>query len=259
MAAAARVYLAERGCDPRQYTLLAFGGAGPVHAWDLARRLKIGRVLCPPAAGAASALGFLVTPPTVDLVTSQVSRVDAFDAEAALRLIAQLEADAAAILAGSGVSRGNITLRLTADMRYVGQGYEIPVPLTADALRNGHVPLKEAFDAEYERVFGRAVADVPAEVLTWRIRASGPEPIEDWTAGAEGGGDVRAARKPSRPAYFGDSDKPLETAVFDRYQLGPGVELVGPAIVEERESTAIVPRGARATVDQQRNLLIDLA
>ena len=261
MAAAARVYLAERGSDPRQYTLLAFGGAGPVHACDLARRLKIGRVLCPPAAGAASALGFLVTPPTVDLVISQVSRVDAFDAEAALRLLAQLEADAVSILASCGVSRSDVAFRLAADMRYIGQGYEIPVPLTADQLRSGHVALKAAFDAEYQREFGRAVADVPAEVLTWRIRASGPEPLMDWTAGAkiDGDGNADAARKSSRPAFFGGSDQPVETAVFDRYRLGPGAELVGPAIVEERESTAIVPPGASAVIDRQGNLLIELA
>lgn len=257
MAAAARVYLAERGRDPRQYTLLAFGGAGPVHAWDLARRLKIGRLLCPPAAGAASALGFLVAPPTVDLVTSQVSRMNDFNAETTVMLVNQLEREAASILASCGVPRADITFRLVAEMRYVGQGYEIPVPISKDTMRKGPHVLKSAFDAEYERVFGRAVADVPAEILTWRIRATGPEPVTSWTAGTHSSGDGRAALKGTRPVFFGESS--VEASVFDRYRLGPGVALAGPAIVEERESTAVVPPGARATVDAQRNLLIELA
>ena len=144
-------------------------------------------------------------------------------------------------------------------MRYVGQGYEIPVPVPADTMRGGAKALKAAFDAEYERVFGRAVSDVPAEVLTWRLRAMGPHPAADWAAAAGGDSDATKALKGNRPAYFHDTAKPVETPVFDRYRLGPGAALPGPAIVEERESTALVPPGARATVDANHNLVIELS
>jgi N-methylhydantoinase A len=258
MAAAARVNMAERGRDPRQYTFLAFGGAGPVHAWDLARRLKMRRILCPPAAGAASALGFLVVPPTVDLVMSHVARLSEFDVAAAAAVLARLEDEAARILAGAGVPRGGIAFHRAAEMRYVGQGYEIPVPVTPEAVRAGAKGLKAAFDAEYEKVFGRAVSDVPAEVLTWRVRAMGPRPAADWAMGAGGGSDAAGAMKGKRPAYFDDPARPVETPVFDRYKLGPGAAFPGPAIVEERESTAIVPPRARAAIDAHHNLVIEL-
>ncbi len=259
MAAAARVYMAERGRDPRQYIFLAFGGAGPVHAWDLARRLKMRRILCPPAAGAASALGFLVAPPTVDLVMSHVSRLSDFCSDEAAGVLARLQDEAAQILAGAGVLRDGISFQRAAEMRYVGQGYEIPVPVTPDTMRGGAKALKAAFDAEYERVFGRAVTDVPAEVLTWRVRAMGPRPAADWAVGAGGGSEAAHALKGKRPAYFHDTARPVDTPVFDRYRLGPGAAFPGPAIVEERESTAIVPPGARATIDAHHNLVIELS
>ena len=258
MAAAARVYMAERGHDPRQYTFLAFGGAGPVHAWDLARRLKMRRILCPPAAGAASALGFLVAPPTVDLVMSHVARLSELRVEEATAVLGRLEEEAARILAGAGVPRDGVTFQRAAEMRYVGQGYEIPVPVTPEVVHTGTKALKAAFDAEYERVFGRAVSDVPAEVLTWRLRAMGPRPVTEWAMAGGGGSDPAAALKGKRPAFFDDAAKPGEAPVFDRYKLGPGAAFPGPAIVEERESTAIVPPRARATIDEHYNLIIQL-
>lgn len=259
MAAAARVYLAERGRDPRQYTFLAFGGAGPVHAWDLARRLKMRRILCPPAAGAAAALGFLVAAPTVDLVMSHVSRLEEIRPDFVLDILGRLNDQAAQILAGAGVPGEEVHAEISADIRYVGQGYEIPVPIDRGVVESGPRGLQAAFDAEYERVFGRAVSSVAAEVLTWRIRARGPSPVSDWHVGSTGTSDAGAALKGRRPAYFDAADRPIETPVFDRYRLGPGAQFSGPAIVEERESTAIVPPGAQATIDAFHNLLIELA
>jgi N-methylhydantoinase A len=257
MAAAARVYLAERGKDPREYTLLAFGGAGPVHGWDVARRLKIRRLLCPPAAGAASALGFLVAPPTVDLVASHVARLHDFDSHAAGVLISAMQQQATAILASCGVATGEISFEIAAEMRYVGQGYEIPVPISPHLL-NGHggKAIAAAFDAEYERAFGRAVAGVPAEILTWRVRAIGPEPAADWPTSAHATGEASLALKGQRPVLFGEESR--DTPVFDRYRLGPGAEVRGPAIVEERESTAVVPPEGIGTIDARGNLLIEL-
>lgn len=257
MAAAARVYLAERGCDPRQYTLLAFGGAGPVHACDLARRLKMRRIVSPPAAGAASALGFLVAPPTVDLVVSHVARLERLQSGVVEALLRELEDEAARVLAGANVPRDALRIEIAADIRYVGQGHEIPVPVTKELLTRGGHAIKAEFDAEYERVFGRAVDDVPAEALSWRVRAVGPSPDARW-AGGNGASSAAGALKGKRPAWFGDATQPLDTPVLDRYLLSAGAELRGPAIIEERESTAIVPPDADARIDAWGNLVIDL-
>ena len=229
-----------------------------VHACDLAKRLKMRRVLCPPDSGVASALGFLVAPPTVDLALSQVIRLSEFQSEAALEILARLETEAASLLQSVGVRGEDITIDSAAEMRYIGQGFEIPVAVTRDILRAGARPLKARFDTEYERVFARAVGDVPAELLTWRVRARGPSPDSVWTNQNQGASDAAAAFKGKRPAFFHDPSRAVETSVFDRYRLGPGAVLTGQAFVEERESTAIVPPGARATIDEQCNLLIEL-
>jgi N-methylhydantoinase A len=189
---------------------------------------------------------------------SQVIRLDELDTEAAVEVLGNLEKEAARILAAVGVGKDAIDFQVELEMRYVGQGFEIPVPITQDILRAGAESVKATFDAEYERVFGRAVADVAAELLTWRVRGRGPSPVADWDLGTRGTSDAAGARKGTRPAYFDDPARVLETPVFDRYQLGSGAVLSGPAIVEEQESTAVVPPRAQASIDGHHNLVIEL-
>jgi N-methylhydantoinase A len=143
-------------------------------------------------------------------------------------------------------------------MRYVGQGHEISVALPDAPLGPAHRPvLQAAFEAEYVRLYGRLGPPVPLELITWRVVASGPAPTLRLVVSGGGGGNAAAARKGVRPAYFPELGGMAATPVYDRYALGPGAELAGPAIVEERESTLVVGPGARCRVDDGWNLIVE--
>ena len=251
MAAATRMYIAEKGRDPRRYTLLAFGGAGPVHAYGLAKLLKISRILVPAGAGVASALGFLVAAPAIDLVRSGVARLSGVDWDRVARHYAEMEAEARRLLAEAGAREEEIVFRRSADMRYVGQGFDIPVPLpeTLD-----EPSIQAAFLDAYQRLFDRRVEGPPTEVLSWRLHATATRPEVPAVLGAAEHGD---SRKGSRLAWFPQTGL-VETAVHDRYRLKPGLRLRGPAVVEERESTTVIGPDASFTLDAQGNLVIEI-
>jgi N-methylhydantoinase A len=159
MAAATRMHIAEKGRDPRRYTLVAFGGAGPVHAYGLARLLKLPRILCPFGAGVTSALGFLVAAPAIDYVPSYVARLESIDWQHVTHLFAEMERDASALLVETGARTDEIAVRRAADMRYVGQGFEVTVPLPGGPLDGGGLPrLRERFFEMYQRLFARATS-----------------------------------------------------------------------------------------------------
>jgi len=251
MAAATRMYIAEKGRDPRRYTLLAFGGAGPVHAYGLAKLLKISRILVPAGAGVASALGFLVAAPAIDLVRSGVARLAAVDWDRVARHYAEMEAEARRLLAETGAREEEIVFRRSADMRYVGQGFDIPVPLP-ETLNAASV--QAAFLDAYQRLFDRRVEGPPTEVLSWRLHATGTRPEVPPVRGTAEAGE---SRKGSRLAWFPQTGL-TETAVHDRYRLQPGLRLRGPAVVEERESTTVIGPDASFSLDEQGNLVIEI-
>jgi N-methylhydantoinase A len=257
MATATRMHLAERGRDPRRYDLIAFGGAGPVHAYGLARLLKLDRIVVPLGAGVTSALGFLVAPPAVDAVRSHVGRLDALDWASINALFAEMEGEARDLLLAAGTAADEIVVRRSADMRHVGQGFEIPVPLPAPPMHPGSVAeILEAFYAAYRQLFERTISDVPVEALSWRIEASGPWPDLELNfdivpaAGAN-------PEKGTRRVFFPETGF-VESAVLDRYALPVGFTRRGPAVIEERESTTVVGPDATVSVDAHRNLVIDL-
>ncbi len=251
MAAATRMYIAEKGRDPRRYTLLAFGGAGPVHAYGLARLLKLPRILVPAGAGVASALGFLVAAPAIDLVRGGVRRLSAVEFAEVAGQFAAMEAEARALLEETGAAPGDVAFRRSADMRFVGQGFDIPVPLPAplDAAR-----VEAAFLDAYERLFGRRIEGLPCEVLAWRLHATASRPEVPGTLGASLDGE---ALKGLREVWFAQTGR-APCKVYDRYRLRPGVALRGPAVVEERESTTVVGPDATFTLDAQGNIVIEL-
>jgi len=252
MADAARVYLVERGKDPRRYAMVGFGGAGPAHAAEVARALGIAELVVPPASGAASALGFLAAPLSTSRVRSQPVRLDpTLDLAAIEALLQTLEAEACAELAADGVT-SNLRIERTADMRLVGQMHEISVPLPAAVLDAGQLPaLIAAFTAAYTARYATLQAGAQIEAVNFRVVITGPTP--GVTLGEPDGGMV-AARKGERRAWFGDGF--LTATVYDRYALSKGSEVVGPAIVEEREATTIVAPGDTLRVDAVGNLRI---
>jgi N-methylhydantoinase A len=257
MAAATRMHVAEKGRDPRRYTLVAFGGAGPVHAWALARLLKISRIVCPFGAGVTSALGMLVAAPAIDLTRSYVARLPSLDWGRVEALYAGMEREARALLAETGADPSEISTRRSADMRYAGQGFEITVPLPDGALgasRSGDV--ETAFHDAYRERFGRAIRDVAIEALSWRLSASAPVPNVTVKFGGQPT-ETGDARKGTRPVWFPETGV-ASCPVLSRYGLRAGTELAGPFVVEERESTTVVGPGGRATVDAHLNLIVDL-
>jgi len=255
MAAATRMYIAEKGRDPRRYTMIAFGGAGPVHAYGLAKLLKLRRIVCPLGAGVMSALGFLVAPSAIDFVRSYVSRVSEIDWAHLNRLFDEMEGEGRRVLAEAGVVEVEVLRH--ADMRYSGQGFEISVPMPAGRLGAQSIDeIEEHFFTTYERLFDRRIAGVPIEALTWRLSVSGPAPdIRLHFAGAKPG--KGEARKGTRQVYFPGHGY-IACPVYSRYALDEGAELHGPAVIEERESTVVVGPDARVSVDQYLNLIIDI-
>ena len=258
MAAATRRYLAEKGKDPRRYALIAFGGAGPVHAYGLAKLLKIDRLIVPFGAGVTSALGFLVAPPAVDDVRSQVSRLEMTDWGSVNALYDDMERDAQAKLTEAGARPDQVVFERRAEMRHVGQGFEIEVPIPNRPLGPECLhEIRESFFDTYFELFERKVTEVGIEVMSWRLGATAPPPSVPlaFQSQAESGGH---ARRGAREVFFPGFGV-VEAAVYDRYALSAGAQVGGPAVVEERESTTVVGPDAAFTVDEHLNLRISIA
>ena len=262
MAAAAKTHIAERGGNPSVVTVSAFGGAGPVHAYGLCRKLGAPRVLVPPNAGVGSALGFFTAPRAFDLVRSHKVSLAGADFAALDRLYAEMEAEGVRMLQAEATP-DEVSYARSMDARFVGQGAETNVPLPAGrgALSDDLSPerVRGLFDAEYERLYGRTYPDSPLELVSFRVRASLPDrPLKLPRLQAAGGGDLAAALKGTRPAYSAKSKGFVPFAVYDRYKLAPGAEFPGPAIIEERESTVVVGEDARARCDEQGFIWIEM-
>ena len=258
MAGAARIHAVERGKDPRAYPLFAFGGAGPGHAYRVAKILDVPELVIPLGAGVTSALGFLVAPLAFDYVRSFFSPLHDLDFDHVNDLLGEMQNDGAATLAAAGVAPERITYRRTAEMRYRGQGHEVPVPLpNGDFHAAMLAALEAAFEEVYRNLYGRVAEGVPVEVLNWRVVAAGPRPEINLAAEATGTADASAARKGERDIYLPERGGFAPVPVYDRYALAPGAAFDGPAVVEERESTTIIGGGA-VTVDTYRNLIVAL-
>jgi N-methylhydantoinase A len=259
MANAARVHALERGKDPSRLPLFAFGGAGPLHAYRIAKALGSPSILAPFGAGVMSTVGFLVAPLAFDFVRSWRARIDRLDWAQANALLSEMEAEGSAVLQASGVQPSDITHRREADLRYVGQGHEVRVSLPAGLLSDGDATaLMDEFRRVYRELYERLGPPVPIEVLNWRVVSSGPNPNLQLQVPASQPRPASEAIKGERPAYFPELGGYASTPVYDRYRLTPGASFVGPAIVEERESTVVVGPAARCEIDGRHNLVIGI-
>jgi 5-oxoprolinase (ATP-hydrolysing)/N-methylhydantoinase A len=261
MADAARVYLVEKGKDPRSYAMVGFGGAGPAHAAEVARTLGVRELIIPPASGAASALGFLVAPLSFEQVQSfpvRLSDDGGFDAAALNRVLDGLDARGRGLLAEAGITGSGVSVERSADMRLVGQMHEITVPLPTGQIDETSLPaIHDAFAKAYAARYTSLYPGAQVEAVSFRVRCSGPAPeLLLREAGAQAQGPKQ---KGSRQAYFGDPVGFAEATVYDRYALVAGDRIVGPAIIEEREATTIVPPGDSVTVDEVGNLRITIS
>ena len=255
MAEAARVHLVERNWDPRRVSLVAFGGAGPVHAAAVAAQLGIARIVYPLGAGVTSAVGSIVAPLSFSFARSApapLARLTTADANA---LLAALEASAREALADAGVIDG-VRISRSVDMRMIGQMHDVAVPLpdgplgprTADLLR-------DSFNAIYRRLYALSDPSAALEIVTWRLTAQGPaRPLPGLAAATARTGAARGTRPLLMPGR-----RHADATVYDRYALGPSTRIEGPALVEERETTVFVPPSWTATVDDRGDLVAERA
>src|SRR5918998_6900475 len=200
MANAARVHAIERGKDARSFPVFAFGGAGPVHAYRVAEILHAPAMISPYAAGVTSTVGFLTAPLAFDFVRTSYGRLDELDWAAVTRIYTEMEGSGREILLGSGVPESQISYVRSADVRYVGQGYEVRVPLPAGELDAGsRASLVEAFERVYKQLYGRIGPNVGLEVMSWRLVVSGPKPTLRLKAAGPETGTAEGALKGKRP------------------------------------------------------------
>ena len=248
MANAARVHAIESGKDARGRTLVAFGGAAPLHAARMAEKLGLDRVLVPSYAGVGSAVGFLRAPIAYEIVRSSLQRLDEFDAAAANALFAAMRAEAEPIVR-RGAGDQPLTETRSAFMRYRGQGHEIAVPLPARNYRDEDATvLHDAFEEAYRRLYSRVIPGVEVEILSWVLLLSGPAPTETETA-APAAETYSPEPAGLRAVFDPDTGEFIEVAIHDRRDLRPGASISGPAVITEDETSTVVSRLFDARLD----------
>jgi len=258
MARAAKVHCMERGKDPRRFALLAYGGAGPVHGYRLALALGIDRVIYPQRAGVLSAVGFLVAPPSFELIRSYASPLGSADLKAVNGILGELESETRRHVRSAGIGDKNIVVSRQAAIRYAGQSFDLMVPVGDGKVTTGELAaLGERFLALYTERYHRQNPGVPLEVVAWRVLAQGPKP-ELLLEKRHGSADASRALKGRRPVFSPEAGGMIDCDVYDRNLLGPGASFSGPAIVEEAESTAVIGRDATADIDQAGNLVVTI-
>jgi N-methylhydantoinase A len=256
MELATRVVSIERGYDPRRLAFIAFGGSGPVHGCRLARALRIPRVILPSAAGVTSAIGLLAAEVKYDLSRSYVTRLGALDPAHLGRMLEEMIAAGTAVVREAGVA-GPLAAVRTAELRYVGQGYELGVPLPGGAVGGGTADaLRAAFHAAYATRYGYADPRAEVELVTVSVAVVGSAPGVELPEHRPGTKAADEARKPDRSVYFPEQRGYIPCPAYDRARLPVGAHLAGPAVVEEAESTTVLPPGAVATVDRWATLLV---
>lgn len=254
MASAARIHSIERGRMISLFPMFAFGGAGPVHAYGVARVLKLPKIIYPFGAGVMSAVGFLTAPLAFDFVRSNPGRLEQLDWSSVNRSLAEMEDEGKGRLSKT-LGDEQVSIRRWADMRYRKQGFDIRVPMPLGNLGpESFAEITSSFERVYTELYGHTVPNTPIDVMSWRVVTAGPKPsLKLPVNSSPSDNPLKGTRKIYVPEV-GLVDVP----VYDRYRLGAGDLLQGPAIIEERESTVVVNGPGAISVDKNRNLIVDL-
>ncbi len=250
MSAAAKTHIAEKGGNPNIVTMSAFGGAGPVHAYGLARKIGAPAIMVPPLAGVGSALGFFTAPVAFDLSRSHRVALDDANFKEIERLLNGLEQESAGILEDTAKGR-DIIYERTLLMRFVGQGAETDLviePKPFDTFSKEDI--RKLFDQEYKRLYGRTYHETPVEFVTFKVRASLPKRPFSIPKLSNETSDIETCIKGERPAFSIIQKDYISFTVYDRSKLFANAEIPGPAIIEERESTIVIGEDANARVDE---------
>ena len=258
MAQAAAVHAIEKGLNITRFSLVPIGGAGPVHACSMARKMGVDKLICPAGAGVASAIGMLGSPISFEIAKTNLARLDSVNWPSIHKMIHDMSDRGRALIRDAGIGEETVTVQYSAMMRYVGQGYEVEVPIEEITVKNGDVmAVANCFAESYQRRFGR-IENMPPETVTWRVVVSGPRPP---LIGAVRHSTGKAAKElvevKHRPVWFGDQEGFVETPVYARTPLGCGTSIEGPAVIEEIESTLIIPPDFRGTMDKALNLIVE--
>ena len=245
-----------RGYDLRDFTLIAFGGAGPVHAAKMAQDLGIPRILVPPYPGITSAMGLLMADVKHDYIRSRMGILHEVSPGQAQAIFDALEASAVTDLAEEGFSKEMIRLERFLDLRYAGQGYEVTIPLPMSILSREIIcGVRNEFDAAHKRLFGHQAPDQPVELVSYRVVGYGLVPRIRFTTFPINPKIVRLPPSSYRKVYFGEEG--FSTCpVYQREQLEPGTALQGPAILEQMDSTTVIYPAQTAQVDSYKNVVI---
>jgi N-methylhydantoinase A len=258
MAAAAKTHIAEKGGNPKVVTVAAFGGAGPVHAYGLAKKLGAPRIIVPPNAGVGSALGFFTAPRAFDLVRSHKVALEIADFAEIEEIFKEMESEGTKTLMKSGIQE-EITFERSVDVRFVGQGSETNIPIPEGNFTSvKREAVRSRFDEIYKKLYGRTYPDSPVEFINFKVRAGLPERLLRLPKIEKRASSIEDSLKGHRQAYSGIAGDYILYTVYDRYKLFPGAGFQGPAIIEERESTVIAGEDASITVDEFGFLWIEL-
>ena len=257
MAQAAAIHAIEKGLNVARFSVVPIGGAGPVHACSMARKMGVDKLICPAGAGVASAIGMLGSPISFELAKTNLARLDSVDWSSIYEMVRDMSDHGRALIRNAGIHDDDVTVQYSAMMRYVGQGYEVEVPIEESALKNGDdAAIAACFAESYQRRFSRTES-MPPESVTWRVVVSGPRPpLIEAIRDSSNPGTTTPAEANHRPVWFGGRGSFVNTPVFARASLDVGAHVVGPAIIEETESTLIVPPDFQGTVDAALNMII---
>jgi N-methylhydantoinase A len=256
MAAGVREISVRRGLDPRDFPLVVAGGAGPLHAAAIAGELEIPLLVVPRESSIFCAAGMLMCDFKHDFVRAFKAPLADADPAQVAALLEEMAAAATAVLARERVAAGAVTLRAALDLRYVGQWHELSVPVAwGPGERPDLVRLRADFDAEHDRLFGYATAEMPVEALAVRLTAVGAT-AKPSLVPAAAGGEAAAARTGSRPVWSPPERRLADTPVYDGIRLGAGAALAGPAVIELANTTIVVPAGFEALVDRYGSFVL---
>lgn len=258
MVNALRLVSVQRGYDPREFVLIGFGGAGPLHANRLAAEMEVPTTLIPMSPGIFSALGLLVTDLKHDYATTMIQRVDALDTKAIEAAFAKMGRDGHVVLTREGVVETDIGFSRQVEMRYVGQSYELSLPLPNRELTVEDIAaLLVQFHRAHERAYGFSADSEPTEFVNLRLTAMGKIAKPELHALKNLDPDVNPAHKDTRKVYFHESGGYVDCMIYDRYKLGVGARVQGPAVVEEFDSTTVIHPEYAASVDKWGNMFIE--
>lgn len=261
MSLSVRAVSVDKGVDPRDTTMIAFGGAGPLHAVAIAREIFIPRVIIPKLPGAFSALGMLMASWRHDFVRTLVGRVGKLDAAVVERIFSELRRDGEEQLARDGIPRDGAKFVFNADLRYVGQEHALPIPMSDASMLTGDIKrVREAFHIEHDQRYGQAAKDEELEIVNLRLVLTAPraDSIAEQSM-AEAWKPTDAFAEETRKVIFNDQRNPLDARILWRPSLPAGFVFEGPAVVEEPNSTILIHPGDRVRVTEAGHLVIDIA